>query len=213
VLLELGEGTLRMVATDGRRLALAHAPLDTDGRTRASNKTTIVPTKGMQLFCRVMSDPLDQVRLAISDNQVGIKTRNAEVFARLLDGEFPRYSAVIPAEARNYCEADAQVLERKLRLVANVTGDEARAVRFSIRGGSLELFGQSAGRGEAHAHMEVSYKGQDAEIAFNPDYVVEGLKHCETGQVKLEFNEKTAPGKFVLGESYIYVVMPITIDG
>ena len=102
--------------------------------------------------------------------------------------------------------------ERKIRLVANVTGEEARAVRFSLSNGRLELFGRSAGRGEAHAYMPVEYKGQDAEIAFNPDYVIDGLKNSENGLVKLEFNEKTSPGKFNLGENYIYIVMPITID-
>ena len=96
--------------------------------------------------------------------------------------------------------------------MANVTGDEARAVRLSLTKGQVELFGQSAGRGEAHAHMEADFKGKQAEIAFNPDYVVEGLKHCEGERVQLQFSEKTAPGKFLLGENYVYVVMPITID-
>lgn len=211
VLVEIGDGLLKMVATDGRRLALANAPMDTQSGQRPQ-KQCIVPTRGTQLVARVMSDPLDQVKLLFTESQLGIRTRNAEVFARLLDGEFPRYGAVIPAESRNYCEADAALLERKIRLVANVTGEEARAVRFSLSNGRLELFGHSAGRGEAHAYMPVDYKGQDAEIAFNPDYVIDGLKNSESGLVKLEFNEKTSPGKFNLGENYIYIVMPITID-
>lgn len=211
VLVEIGDGLLKMVATDGRRLALAHAPMDTASGTKPQ-KASIVPTRGTQLFTRVMSDPLDQVKLTFTEAQVGVKTRNAEVFARLLEGEFPRYAAVIPAESKNYCEADASLLERKIRLVANVTGDEARAVRFSLSPGRLELSGHSAGRGEAHAFLAVEYKGTDAEIAFNPDYVVDGLKNSESGIVKLEFNEKTSPGKFLLGENYIYIVMPITID-
>jgi DNA polymerase-3 subunit beta len=97
-------------------------------------------------------------------------------------------------------------------LVANVTGEEARAVRFELKSGHLELSGHSHGRGEAHAHLEVDFKGQGADIAFNPDYVIDGLKNCETGRVRIEFNEKTAPGKFLLGENYVYIVMPITID-
>ena len=84
-------------------------------------------------------------------------------------------------------------------------------MRFSLSPGRLELSGHSAGRGEAHAFLAVEYKGTDAEIAFNPDYVVDGLKNSESGIVKLEFNEKTSPGKFLLGENYIYIVMPITI--
>jgi DNA polymerase III subunit beta len=209
VLTEIGDQTLRLVATDGRRLAVASAPMQT-GRT--PDKPVIVPARGLQLFCRVISDPLVQVRLAASDSLIGFKTPEAEVFARLIDGEFPRYSAVIPKEAVNYVEAPAELFGRKLRLVANVTGDEARAVRLSAKSGQLEFFGQSAGRGEAHARMEIDYKGEAAEIAFNPDYVLDGIKNCETGVLRLEFNEKTAPGKFTLGENYIYVVMPITID-
>lgn len=212
VLTEIADGVLRLVATDGRRLAVASQPIDVGMTDDKPKRPVIVPTKGMQLFCRAISDPLDQVKLSFGENQIGIKTRHAEVFARLLDGEFPRYQAVIPGEAQNVIEADAETLARKIRLVANVTGEEARAVKLSLTKGQLELFGQSAGRGEAHAAMEVEYKGKNAEIAFNPDYVVDGLKNCEGVTVHLEFNDKTSPGKFRLGENYVYVVMPITID-
>lgn len=212
VLVEVGDGTLRMVATDGRRLAVASAPLETTNYQATATRPSIAPTKGMQLFVRVMSDPLDRVSVSLSDSQIGVRTRNAEVFARLLDGEFPRYTAVIPTEAQHVLEADATLLERKIRLVANVTGDEARAVRFAAKPGQLELFGQSAGRGEARALMNADYKSGPADVAFNPDYVIEGLKNCEGGLVRLEFNERTAPGKFKLGENYVYIVMPITLD-
>jgi DNA polymerase-3 subunit beta len=209
VLTEIEEHQLRLVATDGRRLAVASAPMEASS---VPERPVIVPTKGMQLFCRVIRDPLEQVRLAFTESQVGFKTQQAEVFARLIDGEFPRYSAVIPRESGHRIEADAELFARKLRLVANVTGDEARAVRLTFQDGRMELFGQSAGRGEAHAHMEVDYDGESAEIAFNPDYVLDGIKNCEGGRVHLEFNERTSPGKFQLGENYVYVVMPITID-
>ena len=209
VLVEIEDGSLRLVATDGRRLALASAPIDAPSGTR---RPAIVPTKGVQLFCRVITDPLETVALTFGENQVGLRTRNAEIFARLIDGEFPRYAAVIPKESQNTVEADAQLLARKLRLVANVTGNEARAVRFKLERGALELFGQSVGRGEARARMDVDFPSDLAEIAFNPDYVVDGLKNCEEGMVRLQFNEKTSPGKFTLGENYVYIVMPITID-
>lgn len=210
VLTEIDDENLRMVATDGRRLAVASAPVQA---ARRPDKPVIVPARGMQLFCRVSSDPLAQVRLSFGDNNtMGFKTPEAEVFARLIDGEFPRYSAVIPKDATHRIEADADLFGRKLRLVANVTGEEARAVRLSAAQGALEFSGASAGRGEAHARMEIEFKGDAAEIAFNPDYVLDGIKNCESGTLRLEFNEKTSPGKFTLGENYIYVVMPITID-
>jgi DNA polymerase-3 subunit beta len=208
ILVEVKDGALRLVATDGRRLALASTPVDAGD----APKPAIVPAKGMQLFTRVIADPLDQVELALEENQIGLRTPQAQAFARLIDGEFPRYAAVIPKQAGHQMEADAELLSRKLRLVANVTGAEARAVRFRMENGQLELSGHSAGRGEAHAHMEVEFKGDKSEIAFNPDYVLDGLKNCESGLVRLEFEDKTSPGKFTLGESYTYIVMPITID-
>jgi len=209
ILTEIKGGELRMVATDGRRLALASTPVDVK---KDSKDPAIIPTKGLQLFCRVIADPLDQVSLQFSPNQVGMKTPNAEVFARLIDGEYPRYSAVIPEETKNHVEVNAEMFSRKLRLVSNVTGDDARSVRLDIKKGEIEFFGRSAGRGEAHAQMEAAFKGAKTEIAFNPDYVLEGLKNCEADLVTLEFSERTSPGKFRLGENYIYVVMPITVE-
>lgn len=209
VLTEIQNGMLRMVATDGRRLALAEVAVDT---RHAPAKPAIVPTKGMQLFCRVIGDPLEQIELSFSENQIGLRSKQAEIFARLIDGEFPRYAAVIPRDSKNVIEAETQLFTKKLRLVANVTGVEARAVRLRANKGELELFGQSAGRGEARARLDADFKGEAAEIAFNPDYVLDGLKNCEDALVRLEFNEKTSPGKFRLGENYVYIVMPITID-
>ena len=60
--------------------------------------------------------------------------------------------------------------------------------------------------------MEVNFEGKPGEIAFNPDYLIDGLKNCESDTVQLEYNERTSPGKFTLGENYTYIVMPITID-
>jgi DNA polymerase-3 subunit beta len=209
VLITADEGKLQMVATDGRRLALASAPVDSlPGKVSPA----IVPTKGIQLFCRVIDDPLDRIRISFGENQIGMKTRHAEISARLIDGEYPKYSEVIPGQSKHVLEANGELLGRKLRLVANVTGDEARAVRLKIDKGEMEFFGQSVGRGEAHAHMEIDYNGEPAEVAFNPDYVLDGIKNAERESVRLEFNDKSSPGKFTLGESYIYIVMPITVD-
>jgi DNA polymerase-3 subunit beta len=209
ILTELEGDELRMVATDGRRLVLASAPAE---ERAATPKRAIVPTKGMQLFCRVIDDPTEVVRVQFGDNQFGLKTTKAEVFARLIDGEFPRYGAVIPSSTQNTVEADTQALHQKLKLVANVTSADTRAVRLSIQKDRLTIHGRSAAMGQAEAQLEVRFDGKPCDIAFNPDYLIDGLKNCEQSTVRFEYNEKNNPGKFTLGENYIYVVMPITID-
>ena len=188
---------------------MASMPVEMKG---APDAAAIVPTKGMQLFCRVIADPLDSISFLVQEDKVGVATQNAEIFARLIDGDFPQYAAVVPAQCANRIEADADVLAQKLRLVSNVSGDETRAVRLKMQGEQLELFGRSAGRGEATAYLEASFDGPTGEIAFNPDYVLEGLKNGAPERVVLEFQERTSPGKFTLGENHVYVVMPITLD-
>lgn len=203
------EGVLRMVGTDGRRLAVASSPIDSEP---GPPRRAIVPAKAMQTICRVIQDPLEPIQLHFEPNQIGIKTRRAEIFARLIEGDFPRYAAVIPAETNHAVETDVEQLTRKLRLVSNVTTADARAVRFQIQGERMSITGRSTSAGTASAELEVDTRGGDAQITFNPDFLIDGLKNCESDRVKLEFNERTAPGKFTLGENYIYIVMPITVE-
>jgi DNA polymerase III subunit beta len=203
------DGVLRMVATDGRRLAVSSIPIDADS---GPPQRAIVPTKGCQAFCRLITDPLETVHLHFGDTQIGLRTKRGEIFARLIEGDFPRYAAVIPAETQNRVEADPELLSRKLKLVANVTTQDARAVQLTLTKDQIEINGRSTSTGKASSQLEASYSGEDSQIAFNPDFLLEGLRNCETDIVKLEFNDRTSPGKFTLGENYVYVVMPITVD-
>lgn len=209
ILTLIEDQVLRMVATDGRRLAVASTPIDSPASPPSK---AILPAKGAQAFCRLVTDDLEQIELHIDENQMGIRTKRGEIFARLIDGEFPRYAAVIPTDPANRVEADGESLTRKIKLVSNVTTQDARAVKLVIKGQKLELTGRSTTSGQATSEMEVHFGGDEAEIAFNPDFLLEGIRHCETDMVALEFNDRTSPGKFTLGENYVYVVMPITVD-
>lgn len=209
ILMEVDKGQMRTVATDGRRLAITATVMDCpeDASHRA-----IVPTKGLQMFSRLLHDPMERVRIAFDENQFCLKTEQAEIFARLIDGEFPKYSQVVPAEGQCKIDADAGLLTNKLRLASTVTSADARAVKLMFQEDHLEIHAKATGRGKASGQMEVAYQGGEVDIAFNPDFIIEGLKQCESDQVHLEFNDRTSPGKFLLGQDYVYVVMPITID-
>jgi DNA polymerase-3 subunit beta len=225
VLIELAEDAIKFVATDGRRLAITKSPLD----TRAlPPRRAIVPTKGLSLFSRVVREPLANIEIQFTENQMGLKARavvlpdseggeprvteEIEAFARLIEGEFPKYTTVIPNSSENSVEAETDLLTRKLRLVANVTSAETRAVKLSFGKGELEIKARSPARGEASARLPVEFKGKPVDIAFNPDFVLDGLKNCEMTPVRLEFRDRQSPGKFKLGEDYHYVVMPITVE-
>ncbi len=198
---------LQLVATDGRRLAKVSTVVDTQGIT---TDPLIVPTRGMQLFSRVIADPLDQVHLEFSNDRIGMRTRGAQVFSRVIEGQFPIYDALFPEEHKYEVEVDRDVFGQKLRLAASV-GQE-QGVRMELSSGKIGLFVRSISRGEAEASMEAEYQGEDAEIAFRPDFVLEGVKRCESDRLTLSFNGPSSPGEFRLGADYRYVVMPVTID-
>ena len=160
----------------------------------------------MQLFCRVIGD-LDQIRFAVREDQVGLASKNAEIFARLIDGDF-QYEAVIPAGG-NRIEADADTFARKLRLVSNVSGEETRAVR--LREGEHRALRILRGRGEATAHMDVDFKGEDGDIAFNPDYVLDGIKNGAPRRSCSSSASARAPASSTW-EEHVYIVMPITLE-
>ena len=212
ILLELGAETARMVATDGRRLALAEKGI---GRGPKSPVAAIVPAKGVQQVLRSLDPGADAVGLSVSPGQIAFRTSRAQVFVRLLEGEFPKYSAVLPKECPSSVEFDRAKMYQKLQLVANLTADDSRSVRWTFLGESIQLTAASAGRGEARAELEakVKLKGPPgAQISFNPDYILDGLKASVAEVVHLEFGDRDRPGKFLLGENYVYVVMPITLE-
>jgi DNA polymerase-3 subunit beta len=138
------------------------------GAVRSTDAARDRADEGHAALLRVISDPLETIQLSFDENQVGLRTKDAEIFARLLDGDFPKYAAVIPRDATNHVEATPSSLQQKLRLVANVTGAEARAVRFKLAPNDLELFGQSVGRGEARARMDVDFKGRRGRDRVQP---------------------------------------------
>ena len=209
ILIEVETGHLRMVATDGRRLAVTSTLIDCP---EEQTHRAIVPTKGLQMFSRILNDPMARVRVSFEETQFCLKTDQAEIFARLIDGDFPKYSQVVPAEGACKIEADASLLAGKLRLASTVTSADARAVKLVFTEDHLEILAKATGRGRASGQLDVAYQGEDVDIAFNPDFLIEGLKQCESDRVHLEFNDRTSPGKFLLGQDYTYVVMPITID-
>lgn len=212
ILLEMESSAARMVATDGRRLALAERGIEKGPKSMAS---AIVPTKGVQQFLRSLGAGEDAVQVSVTSNQIALRSGSAQVFVRLLEGEFPKYSAVIPKEAPHSAEMDRETLQQKLQLVANLTAEESRSVRWTFGADGVQLRAESAGRGEAKAELEAKVKAKGAaglQISFNPDYLLEGLKSSDSETVRLEFADKDKPGKFLLGENHVYVVMPVTLD-
>ncbi len=210
-LLEIHGKELRMVASDGKRLAFIRGKAGgKDGA--AKNLRVIVPTKTLTLLDRVLTDDDEFVWLHIEETQVRLKTKRAVLFSRLIDGNFPDYEAVIPQDRTKKIELEREPLFAAVRKASLMTTDKTRAVKFTFGKGKLTLFTRTQDVGEATVEMPIDYKGEETEITFNPDYVSDYLKVVTESKVELHLKDKSSAGVFRAGKDYVYVVMPLTVN-
>lgn len=207
LLLESAEGCLRLVGTDGRRLALRYENLDGD----IPEIRAIIPNRTFQALARIITEESDQIlKIIASENQVAFTVGKRVLISQLLENRFPDYENVIPKAADTSIEINTAVLERNLRRVAVLSSGDGRTVRFNFTATGLELNAESSGVGRADLSMEVEIKGAGGAISFNPDYLLDALKVTELETLRIDMSDEATPAKFTLGESYTYILMPIS---
>jgi DNA polymerase-3 subunit beta len=209
VLLDFRDECLRLVATDGRRLALAYQNL---GDVKdVSNMKVVVPIRALQTLGRAVSEDDEQdLTLTFGDNQVGFALGGMVLVSQLLECKFPEYEVVIPKAAETSVEIPRAALEQNLRKVAVMSSGDLRIVRFNFSSSSLEMSAESSGIGRADVVMDVDVKGPGGSISFNPDYLLDALKVADMETIRLDMTDDSTPAKLTLGEAYSYVLMPIS---
>jgi len=199
---------LRMVATDGHRLALSMRSL---GQAVAS-ATGIVPRKAVTEIMRVIGAG-EEVQLAITDNQFVLQMPNFVMTARLIEGQFPNYEAVIPRTHPGRLTTGRGALSSALRRVAVMAEERNKPVKLALSPASLKVSASSQELGEAEEILDVEYAGEEMVIGFNSRYLLEAMAALEKDQVVLEIKDAQSPGviKSVEGEGYCCVIMPMRI--
>jgi DNA polymerase-3 subunit beta len=207
IMVDLAAGCLRLVATDGRRLAMSYQNLDS-GRTEFR---VVVPLRAVATLSRAIQEgSKDDVQIAVGDKQIEFTYGRVRLLSQLLDSRFPDYESVVPKAADTTVELNRAQLESSLRKTAILCADDLRMVKFEVRDSSLRLLAENSTRGRADVLMDVTTKGAGGAINFNPDYILEALRVCELDTVRLDMSDDSMPAKFTLGESFTYVVMPIS---
>jgi DNA polymerase-3 subunit beta len=209
-LFEIKGKEVRMVASDGKRLAYIKSR--SSGKDGAKDVRVIVPTKTMNLLDKVLSDEDDHVALNVEETQIKLKTKRALIFSRLIEGHFPDYEAVVPGNLDKKLTIPREALLSAVRKVALMTTDKTRAVKFNLGKGRIVLFTRTQDVGEAKVELPIEYKGEELEIVFNPDYVADYLKVVADETVELHLKDKASAGVFRAGKDYVYVLMPLTIS-
>ena len=199
---------IRMVATDGHRLAMSTRSLGKG----VGGATGIVPRKAVTEIMRVLGAG-EEVQVAITENQFVLQMPNFVMTARLIDGQFPNYDAVIPKSHPGKLVVARGTLAAALRRVSVMAEERNKPVKLALSPASLKVSASSQELGEAEEIVEVEYSGEEHVIGFNSRYLLEAMAALEKDRLVFEIKDSQSPGviKSAEDEGYCCVIMPMRI--
>ncbi len=209
VLWQLRGDEMRMVATNGHRLAKMSLKLEVG----AGEEDLIVPPKALQQVERLF-DAEDELEIARSESHLGFRTARTEVYTRLIEGPYPNYEQVLPKSHDRECLADRAEFTAAIKRMAIIASDQTHRVRLSFAPERLALAVQTPDLGEAEDKLPIEYTGAPLEIGFNAQYLLEVLRYIGTDEVKVSLSAPERPATFepVGGEhEYVCLVMPLRL--
>ena len=212
VLWELRADRMRMVATNGHRLARMDVPTSGQGGGQAD---LIIPPKALEQIRRLFGGD-EEIEIGRSDNHLGFRSTTTQIYTRLIEGPYPNYEQVIPRENDKSLTADKSALAAALRRMSIVASDQTHRIRMAFTNGACKMSVQTPDLGEAQEELSVAYEGDSLEIGFNAAYMLEILKYMPTDEVRMTFKapERAATCEPVGWDdpaSFMTLVMPLRL--
>jgi DNA polymerase-3 subunit beta len=212
VLWELRADRMRMVATNGHRLAKMELPISSSG---APAGDLIVPPKALEQIRRLFPAE-EELEIARGDNHLGFRSPLTAVYTRLIEGPYPNYEQVIPKDNDRVALADKNALFGALKRMSVIASDQTHRIRLSFNAGMLKFSVQTPDLGEAQDELPISYDGDPLDIGFNANYLLEILRFIPTDEVRLTFKapERAAtlePVEWQEGGKFLCLVMPLRL--
>jgi DNA polymerase-3 subunit beta len=210
------EDSLKIVATDGRRLAYVTEGLDTKIKGKA-----IIPTKAVNDMLRLISsadDKIEEIKIGIAENQCAAEIGDIIFLSTLIEGVFPNYEQVIPKKSESKVKLSVKDTLIAVKQMALLTGDRlssdrSSAVKFYLSPNMLRISASTAGLGSGEVEIEIDYKGEPTEINFNPNFIKEVLQNIDGDFTDFEFTNALNPATLTpeQNKNYICVVMPMRV--
>lgn len=221
VLWEIRDGLMRMVATNGHRLARMAVHV---GPSEGVGSNFIVPPAALQQVQRLFKD-VDQIEVAwdaseegARKNHLGFRSNGVEVYTRLIEGTYPNYEQVIPKDNDKVAVIDKRAFESAVRRMAVVASDQTHRIRITLEENRMHLNVLTPDLGEGHDEMELSYGGEPLEIGFNATYLLEVLRYMPSEEIRMTFKapERAATLEPSVPEGedemdYLCLVMPLRL--
>src|SRR5436190_17401494 len=209
LLMVVEDRQLKLVATDGHRLAYASLKLNAE----LSRQEVIVPRKTVLELVKLLADSDEEVRIELSTTQAAFSFGTVEVVSKLVDGKFPDYTRVIPTQHKNRLQTEREHLRQALQLSAILSNEKFRCVRWVLTEGSLKLVSSNAEQEEAQEDLDVKYSGDALDIGFNVNYLLDVLNNVPGSAVECAFGDSSSSAliSYASEQDFKYVVMPMRI--
>jgi DNA polymerase III subunit beta len=208
IFVSLKEHKLTFVSTDGRRLALTEEEVELTPENEAE---FIIPTKAINELNRLLQAN-GEVEIKFTENQASFQLKDEKgssvlLITKLVEGNFPNYKQVIPAETSERVALGREELLQALRRAEIMTSEKSNSVKlaFTITANTPEV-------GEGRESLAINYKGKDLAIAFNPGYLMDPLKALDDDEVFLELTDELSPGVVKINGPFLYVIMPMRMS-
>jgi DNA polymerase-3 subunit beta len=213
IFISLKEHKMTIVATDGRRLALTDEEVDISEKSQGE---FIIPAKAVNELNRLLQDKGEAV-IKYAENQAEFTLKDEKGFSvviitKLIEGNYPNYRQVIPAEAKERISLPREEFLHALKRAEIMTSEKANSVKLTFGKNNLAITANSPEVGEARESMAVNYKGKEMSIAFNPKYMIDPLNALANDEVFIELIDELSPGVLKINGPFLYVVMPMRLS-
>jgi DNA polymerase-3 subunit beta len=210
ILMEVSANGIKLVATDGHRLALSELALDSGV---SEDRQIIIPRKAVLELSRLLESSDSPVKCDMSQNHLRVETGSLVFTSKLIDGKFPEYQRVIPVDGNRIMRVERETLKRSMSRIAILSNEKYRGIRLSLSQGNLSIQANNPDQEEAEEELPVDYDEADMEIGFNVTYLIDVLNvlGSEKVQIKLKDSNSSAIISDIADESSLYVVMPMRL--
>jgi len=206
VLLEILDDKIRIVATDGRRLAKIEKKLKASSK---KDMSIIIPIKAVQEISRNLKDE-GTLSLIVGTNQVLFDIDGVLISTRLIEGEYPNYNQVIPNQSENRIKLNTEELLSSIRRANLLTTPDFQAVKFEVFSDKMVVSKSTPDVGESREEIPIEYGGSEMVIGFNPQYLIDFLKNIEEQNIDMELTGADKPAVMRM-DDYLYLALPMRI--
>src|SRR6266567_3489789 len=208
VLFSFKDNKLTLVATDGRRLAMAEIELEFP---KSHEADIIVPTKAVTELGRLLTED-GEVKVSVGSGQIAFELNNTLLVSKLIEGNYPNYRQVIPSETKERVTLERETFLNSLRRVSLLASDKSNSIKLNFTKGNIDIVANTPDVGEAKESLPVMYKGRDFSIAFNPEFLMAPLRNLSEDEIYLDLIDEMSPGVIKIQTPFLYVLMPMRIS-